>query len=295
MFGYIRPLQGELKVREYERFRACYCGLCHALGKKYGLISRFILNYELVFLSMLLWDENEPIEIKRKRCIASPLKKRRCCCGNTSLDLCAGYTVILTWWKLRDTIADERFIRTIPHRFVSFILSGAYKKASREFSEFDKNVRNEITNLQQYETDGEKSLDGAADKFARMLCAAVPCGWTDRKTRPMSQLLYHLGRWVYIIDACDDYKGDVKSGRHNPIVKLYPPQSGSLPDDGADRLKTTLSHSNNLICSAFELLPENPWTSIIDNMVYMGMPYVCEQVFREKWKTRRIKRNEFDI
>jgi hypothetical protein len=56
MFGYIRPLKGELKLREFEKFRACYCGLCSALGKEYGITSRLILNYDFFFLAALMWD-----------------------------------------------------------------------------------------------------------------------------------------------------------------------------------------------------------------------------------------------
>jgi len=280
-------MQGELKVRELERFKACYCGLCHALGAKYGTASRFILNYELVFLAMLLWGENEATEIKRRRCIASPCKKRRYCTRNAALDACAGYSVILTWWKLRDTVADEPFIRALPHRAAALILSGAYKKAAREFSEFDERVRKELTDLHDYESSGEESLDGAADKFAHVLCAAVSSGEPAKKSRPMLQLLYHLGRWIYIIDACDDYRGDAKAGRYNPAAKLYPPDCGGLPGGSAERLKTTLSHSNNMICSAFELLPENPWSRTVENIIYMGMPDVCDRVLEGKWKQQK--------
>ena len=293
MFGYIRPLQGELKVRELERFKACYCGLCHALGRKYGVSARFILNYELVFLAMLLWGENEPPTIKRKRCIASPCKKRRYCTQSEALDTCAGYSVILSWWKTRDTIVDEPYIKTLPHRLLALVLSGAYKKASREFADFDARVRREVADLREYELSGEKSLDGAADKFARILCAAAPAGKPEINSRPMLQLLYHLGRWVYIIDACDDYNDDAKAGRYNPVAELYPPDRGALPDDGAKRLETTLSHSNNLICSAFELLPENPWSRTVENMIYMGMPDVCGRVLKGKWNKKR--RNGPDI
>jgi len=278
VFGYIRPLQGELRVRELERFKACYCGLCHALGKKYGLPARFILSYELVFLSMLLWDPGDMPVIGKKRCFASPCKKRRYCAMNPSLDVCAGYSVILTGWKLRDTIADESFFRTIPHRLALLALSGAYKKASREFPEFDKKVREEVTDLAKFEAHGENSLDEAADKFAQILCALSPESAQNSIRRPMLELLYHLGRWVYIMDACDDYMDDITRKRYNPALSRYPPESGRIPEDGMTRLKATLIHSNNLMCLAFELLPENSWSEIIRNMVYLGMPDMCESV-----------------
>ena len=53
MFGYVRPLKGELKVKEHEQFKAAYCGLCNTLKKRYGFFSRFLLNYDFTFLAML--------------------------------------------------------------------------------------------------------------------------------------------------------------------------------------------------------------------------------------------------
>ena len=288
MFGYIRPLQGELKVRELERFKACYCGLCHATGKKYGIAARFILSYDLVFLAMLLWgDDDDAASIKRRRCIASPLFRKRCFERNEALDTCAGFSVILTWWKLRDTISDETFFRSIPHRLISLILSRAYKKAVSEFRYFNDKVSMEIASLAEYETQSAISLDSAADKFARILRAAAPESIPEKKLRPMLELLYHLGRWIYIIDACDDYQSDVKTGRYNAVAALYPPENGCLPEDSKERLKTTLTHSNNLLCSAFELLPGNLWTGTVENVIYLGMPDACSRVFGGTWPPRR--------
>lgn len=294
MFGYIRPLAGELKLYEHERFRACYCGLCHALGGKYGLPARFILNYELVFLSMLLWDENEPLNIRRGRCAASPCRRKRYCGRNAALDTCAGYSVILTWWKLRDTIADESFIKAVPHRIGALTLSGAYRKASREFPEFDGVVREELASLSQYEEERADSLDRGADKFARILAAAIPDDMPGDKRRPMKELLYHTGRWIYIIDAYDDYNGDIEAKRYNPLTARFSTDFSKLSDESIERLKTTITHSNNLACRAFELAPENIWTETIRNIIYLGMPDICERVLAGKWPPKR-KRNGNDI
>jgi len=290
MFGYIRPMQAELKVRELERFKACYCGLCHTLGSKYGTVARFILNYEFVFLSMLLWNEDDEPVVKRKCCIASPFKRKSYCAQNEALGTGAGYCVILAWWKLRDTISDEPFIKTIPYRMLAFILSGAYSKAAREFPEFDAEVRQEVAGLHEYESSGEMSVDGAADKFAKILCATVPKGIQEKKNRVMLQLLYHLGRWVYIIDACDDYLNDARTGQFNPVVNQYPPDRGIMPDGCAERLRTTLTHSNNLISSAFELLAGNPWTQTVGNMIYLSMPDVCTRVLSNSWNNKGFHR-----
>jgi len=245
------------------------------------------LRYELVFLAMLLWDEDEPVEIKRKRCIVSPCLRKRYCKRNEVLDTCAGYSVILTWWKLKDSIADEPFLRSIPHRALAAILTGAYKKAVRELPGFVGRVSEKITARMEYESHDEKSLDGAADKFAQILCAAATESMPEKKRRPLLEILYHLGRWVYIADACDDYQKDLKMRRFNAVATLYPPEHGKLPEDSVQRLKTTLKHSNTLLCLAFDLLPENVWSQTVGNMVYLGMPDTCERIFEGTWPPRR--------
>ena len=42
MFGYVRPSDDRLTPADRETFRAAYCGLCHALGARYGLVGRYI-------------------------------------------------------------------------------------------------------------------------------------------------------------------------------------------------------------------------------------------------------------
>ncbi len=77
MFGYIIPEKPELKIKEYEIFRAYYCGLCKAIGKRYGLISRITLNYDITFLAILIssLSDKKP-RIKRGTCLLHPAGKK---------------------------------------------------------------------------------------------------------------------------------------------------------------------------------------------------------------------------
>ena len=54
MFGYVRPRRDELRMREYDRYHAAYCGVCRSLGREYGFFSRFLVNYDMTFLYLLL-------------------------------------------------------------------------------------------------------------------------------------------------------------------------------------------------------------------------------------------------
>lgn len=290
MFGYIKPLKPELKVKEFEKFKACYCSLCHTLGKEFGLSARFILNYDFVFLAMLLWDENEKPSYEMKCCVASPCRKKCVCRTTDSLKKSAGYSIILAYWKFKDSVADDSFFKSIAARLGILLLSRAYKKASRLYSEFDKTVKQNLAELSELERKNERSLDKAADKFALILsAAALSCG-EDADSRVLYQLLYHTGRWIYIMDAVNDIKEDMESGRYNPVVARFNLTSDRLDADSEKALRSTAANSENLIISAFSLMPKNTWHSIIENIIYLGMSDVCENVFNGTYNNAEKQR-----
>ena len=54
MFGYIVPEKPEMKIKEYELFRAYYCGICRSMGRRFGQLKRLTLSYDTTFLAVLL-------------------------------------------------------------------------------------------------------------------------------------------------------------------------------------------------------------------------------------------------
>ncbi len=287
MFGYVRPNIRELKVKDNDSFKACYCTLCHALKKKYRLSASLILNYDFVFLAMLL-DDGDP-KSQKCRCVVNPCKKKACFELNDAYMRCAGYSVILTWWKLIDSLADDSFFGRLKSRFIMLLLKRSYKTASAELPEFDSSVRAELSALAELEKSGGDSLDAASDLFARILGAiGQDSGLDEKKSRVLEQVLYHLGRWIYIVDACDDLKEDHDDGRYNPVAARFSIEDGVLNDDAKERIRTTLLHSRNIMGASFELLDKSVWTDIIRNIIYFGMPEVANAVLSGKWKNTKL-------
>ncbi len=54
MFGYVTPCKMELKIKEYEKFRAYYCGLCKTIKKDYGELPRVTINYDMTFFRHII-------------------------------------------------------------------------------------------------------------------------------------------------------------------------------------------------------------------------------------------------
>jgi hypothetical protein len=67
MLGYIVPDKPELKVREYELYTGYYCGICKSIERRYGQVPRMALNYDSVFLALVIaslypQQERRPVE-----------------------------------------------------------------------------------------------------------------------------------------------------------------------------------------------------------------------------------------
>lgn len=287
MFGYVRPVRPELKCKDYELYRATYCGLCRCLRRRYGLIAPMLLNFDFTFLALLLWEPEEGFTPCRGRCYGNPLRKMPMCPDSPALEQAADESVILAWWKLRDAVADDGFWKGLPARALSAALGPAYRKAARLRPEFDRTVRSCLEELSVLEREGCPSLDRTADTFARLLQAAGP--QEGERGRVLSQLLYHLGRWIYLADARDDLEEDKLSGRYNPAAARYGPQG----DDAALRL--TMDNSLARIGAALQLGDFGCRTALLENIVYLGLPAAEQAVFDGTWreiKKQKIWRND---
>ena len=78
MFGYVKPDSAELRVKDYDFYRATYCGICRETGRVTGNASRVTLSYDAVFLALvrMLFIGEEEFSSRMRRCAVHPLKKR---------------------------------------------------------------------------------------------------------------------------------------------------------------------------------------------------------------------------
>ena len=75
MFGYVMPRMEDLTQEERERYHAAYCGVCRALGERFGQRCRVALTYDMTFLALLLGSLYEPEERQgSKRCAPHPVR-----------------------------------------------------------------------------------------------------------------------------------------------------------------------------------------------------------------------------
>ncbi len=294
MFGYIRTDTPELRVRENEYYSAVYCGLCRSLGKCTGQCSRMTLSYDMVFLALLrLAISGEKPEIKRGRCIAHPFKKRAYVENCDSLSYCAYASALLVYEKTVDDISDERGRKRLKAKLLMPFAKSMRKKALKNYSELDKKIENGLRKLAETESKKLNSVDLPADCFGDILADILSFGLDGNDEIVMHNIGRHVGRWIYIVDACDDHEDDLKRGRFNPFIYLY---NGELlteeqKRDVSNSLKLELAAAE----PAFDLIDFSECATvegIIKNIIYRGMPDVVDRVLRLDGKSKFVNKRK---
>lgn len=267
MFGYVRPAMNRLPAEERERFHSAYCGLCHTLGRRYGPAARFLLNFDFTFLAILLSTAAAPA-CRNRRCVVHPCKGCAVMDEHPAFAAAADYSVVLTWWQLQDHIADHSFFSGIKYRVAALFLRSAYKKAQNKVPAFDAQVQRHLRELGELEASRCDSLDAAAEPFAALLAELAQVEPCEERRRIFRQIFYHLGRWIYLIDAADDYAQDARDGNYNPIRYRYRLTEPALTAEIRCALGDTLDASIRQMYAAYALLEPGIWTAVLDSIFY---------------------------
>ena len=202
----------------------------------------------------------------------------------TALETAADESMILTWHKLSDDVKDHGFMAGLLSRLLRRVFRKAYRRAALARPEFDQVVAAELGRLNELEQARSPQLDRVADTFAKILAAAaLNFGGDPAAQRPMEQLLYHLGRWIYLADAWDDLQDDRKAKRYNPLDERF----GGNAAQEREYIETTMTHSARLSCAAANLLDLGTWTPIVENILNLGLPAVQSAVLDGRWKELR--------
>ncbi len=289
MFGYIKPYQPELKMGEFEQYRGLYCSLCRRLGKRYGITAQLTLSYDMTFLVLLyLAIADECAGFHKARCPYNPLKKRLCCGDSPALDRCADASVMLVYYKLRDTIADTKGLKRLAARFALIPAARHRRRAAARDAAMDAAMAEYIKAQTAMESARTPSTDAAAEPTALLLSYLCQTASNDEKQqRVLSRLGYCVGRWIYLMDAADDLEEDSVSGNYNPLLTGHGGMPLSKEQLAAYRERVRLSLNSSLAeCkAAYELLTIHRFDGILRNILEHGMMQAQHKVLgREETK-----------
>ena len=222
VYGYVRAAEGELKMREYELYRAFYCGLCREMGRRTGQSSRLSLSYDAAFFAIVraaVLGEN--FTVSPRRCAVHPAKRRPAAGGCDSLDFTACAFAALASAKLDDTRADERGGAKLAAISARPVASRWEKRADRRYDGVVGVIGDGLSKLTALEEQRSASLDDTSEAFGGMLGELASFGTDGTERRILREIGDLTGRFVYVCDACDDAAQDAKKGRYNPLVEIY--------------------------------------------------------------------------
>lgn len=272
MFGYVKPVPAELLVREYEFYRATYCGVCRSMKKCTGALSNALHSYDSVFLALvrMLFIPKEQISARKRRCIAHPIKSRVMLNANDATDYTASAFAILTYYKLCDDLSDEKLMKKIATAIIKPIYASAKKRAKME--ELAECARLKLLAITELEKKACPSVDEPARLFGELLGEIFAYGLSGADRTVSYACGYHLGKFIYAADAAEDYEKDRKSGSYNPYVLMY--EGADLTYENRQTIKCGLILECRELEAAVNLLPFGTLATvenIIRNIIYLGL------------------------
>lgn len=266
MFGYIKASKGELKVKEYETYKAVYCSLCRTLGKEYGFLTRFTLSYDFTFLALLnlsLIEENGTI--CRKACVCNPLKRCNYLQSDNGYSLSSAAAVILLYYKLCDDVTDEKGIKKLFSHILKLFFKGAYKKAVKNYPQINSFAKEFVTEQAKAEQNKNTTLDICALPTQNFIGNVFSlCANNENNKRTLAYLGSLMGRYIYLMDAACDCEEDAKKGRFNPLGKL-------TKQEVIDRITPQIYIIIDQAIKTFHLIEFKRYKDILGNIIYVGL------------------------
>lgn len=279
MFGYVNVYKNELKIKDFNVYRAYYCGLCKALGEKFGALSRLGLSYDFTFLAIFLDSLNDKkVNFSSEGCAKHIGKKHLVVKDNPSVDYAADMSVALNYFKILDDIKDDFFTK-------SYFLYLPYKCAMRKISDIDGDIINEIKlqldTLSRLEKEKCAEPDIASDAFAKIMRAifSVKNGLED--------FGYNLGKFIYLIDALDDLEKDKNKKSYNPYIEKFDGDIAKTVNSAEFALTYTLSR----LADEFEKQKIYKNKEILKNIIYLGLRAKLDTILK-KYRCDKGENNE---
>ncbi len=287
MLGYVVPDKPELKIREFELYSGYYCGICKSVKERYGQVPRLVLNYDSVFLSLVLGALCSPLEnIRLERCPVHPLKKRVIVYNEPAVDYAADMMLLLAYFKLSDDKRDEGGV--LPAAGL-LMLKRTYKKLMKKHGEKCIMIQRMLDELAILEEQKCPSLDQTAEPFAKLMeevFAAEPLTDERETLELLRKIGYHTGKWIYLMDAYDDLEENAKNGTYNPLLAQWGYESGGeemsrFRNRIKERVEFNLLYYLSELSKAWDSLKVERNRELTENIIYKGLLRRTEEILKK--------------
>lgn len=261
MFGYVMINKPELKIREYEEYHSFYCGLCHTLKEEFGFHAQLTLNNDLTFIAMLLTSLYEPkTEELENTCILHPIHKYKKKM-NECIQYAACMTIVLTYFKCEDDWLDEH---KWSKRLSKTLLKRQFQNVETIYPDKVRNIKKYLKRIHELEKKKNYTLDEISKYSGMMLgeiCAYKQDEWYDE----LFHFGFYLGKFIYFMDAYEDYEQDMEKGCFNPFKSML------KRDNAQEEIHNILEMMISQATDIFEYLPLVENVEIMRNILYSGV------------------------
>lgn len=289
MFGYVIPCKMELKIKDYEKVKAYYCGLCRAIKYNFGNMPRITINYDMTFLAIFLDAlDSHKNEYIHSNCILHPFKKRNFIVNNSPLEYASFINVILAYHKLLDDIDDDNSFKS---KIFSVLLKGYLKKIPTQYIKTKDHIVKKLEKLYSLEKSGNvENLDELSHPFGELTAHSILDYYNDEKYQEnLYYLGYNLGKWIYIMDAFDDLEKDLNHNKFNGINAVL--NKDNLPynefrESVESRINFILTSYARECSEILNSLPIEKNDEILYNIFNYGLLEKMDFVFKKEESTK---------
>ena len=276
MFGYVIIDKPNILIKDYQTYRSYYCGLCKSIGKTNGQLMRFTLNYDIVLLALLTYnyEKCEPI-FKKGRCPIHYIKKIEYVEHTPIFEKVCDVSAILGYYKVYDDVIDEN-----KHKGLKALVSPYYKKASKRLHAFDKCVKEGYEKLREAEKK-QSDVELLSDIFGRILMASAD-SVTDKCDNNLRELLFYIGKWIYIIDAFDDIKEDFEKKNFNPFLRDVKCLDDTFFDEMELKVRGLLYGCIDKITASYNRMDICVSEGALSNIIYLGLKNRTERIIEQR-------------
>lgn len=221
MFGLVRPYYKKMIKQEKCGYKCYYCGLCMGMGRNTGILSRFLINYDVCLAYLVADSISVDTDIKTARCPFSPVWRVKYRDNPALLDKMSSVNYILTYHKVKDDIDDDN---SLIAKVVERLMRKKYNSIKGDNEPTICAVTDGMQHIKTMESSNEKiSVRDSAISFGKLLEGAMMgCLDDPADDKVFSALCKYLGMWIYVVDACVDLGKDIKHNKYNPLKAGYP-------------------------------------------------------------------------
>lgn len=276
MFGYVRTDTPYLFIKDDTLYRAMYCGVCKGIAETCGHSARIGLTYDVTFLSVILHNLlGQDVKIEKSHCLTHCIRARQMAEVDELTRKIGALNTVLAYYKYTDDIEDGD-----GGRGKRLFFKKGYKRVCKSYPEIEKIVRENLLAQAQTEKAKTDSIDRAADATANIIAQFCDYALEEKANEYSHNLFYAVGKWIYLIDALDDYDKDVKKGAYNPFALCYnaPSREALMQGDKGEDVRYIFHSLFFDIRENLSKLKFHFNRDLSDNILLRGLPAVTKRV-----------------